>query len=156
MIRTDFEQPIKDLPSKIVPWRKIGDQEASLDKTLKEYEKTSAKLDKAAGKSKSAKAESLSVELNQLTSSLSSLSPMVYTTFQRLDEERLKALKEIAVRWGTLKGDATAREGERAEASVAGMLGWETGDEVLAVGHRLGGVSGPKSTAPSLSAASSR
>ncbi|ORY20449.1 Muniscin C-terminal mu homology domain-domain-containing protein [Naematelia encephala] len=139
MIKTDFEQPLRDLPNKIVAWRRIGDQDASLEKTLKEYEKTSAKLEKASSKTKSSKTDVLSNELNQLTQSLSSLSPMVYTTYQRLDEERLRGLKEVVVRWGTVRGDMSSRDGERAERAVAGIIGWETTDEVLAVGRRLGG-----------------
>jgi hypothetical protein len=141
-----------------LPWRRIGEQDASLDKTLKEYEKTSAKLDKASSKAKSSKADALSSELDQLTSSLSSLSPMVYTTYQKLDEERLKGLKEVIVRWGTVRADMATRDGERAERAVAGILGWETGDEVLAVGTRLGGVGGARGagSAPSISAATTR
>jgi tRNA A37 N6-isopentenylltransferase MiaA len=141
-----------------LPWRRIGEQDASLDKTLKEYEKTSAKLDKASHKAKSSKADALSSELDQLTSSLSSLSPMVYTTYQKLDEERLKGLKEVIVRWGTVRADMATRDGERAERAVAGILGWETGDEVLAVGTRLGGIGGARGagSAPSISAATTR
>ncbi|WVR03547.1 hypothetical protein IAU60_000539 [Kwoniella sp. DSM 27419] len=131
MLRTDFEQPLRDLPSKVVAWRRIHEQESSLDKNLKEYEKTSAKLEKAASKSKSSKADQLQSELNQLTSSLSSLSPMVYSTYQRLDEERLRTLKEVIVRWGTVKGDIATRDGQRAEALIATLLSWETGDEVM-------------------------
>jgi vacuolar-type H+-ATPase subunit I/STV1 len=139
-----------------VAWRRITEQDASLDKTLKEYEKTSAKLEKASGK-KSSKADTLSSELDQLTALLSSLSPMVYTTYQRLDEERLKGLKEVIVRWGTVRADISTKDGERAERSVAGVLGWEPGDEVLAVGTRLGGLGGGRAgTAPSISAASTR
>lgn len=150
MLRTDFEQPIRELPSKIIPWRRIGEQDASLDKTLKDYEKIAGKLDKASGKSKGGKAEGYQAELNQLTQSLSSLSPMVYTTYQRLDEQRLKSLKEIVVRWGTIQGDMAVRAGERAERAVGNLLGWETGDEVLAVGIRLGGGGGGASRAGSV------
>jgi septal ring factor EnvC (AmiA/AmiB activator) len=142
IIKTDFEQPLRDLPSKIVSWRRIGDQDASLEKTLKDYEKTSSKLEKASQKSKSGKTDALSNELSQLTSSLSSLSPMVYTTYQRLDEERLRTLKEILVRWGTIRADMSQRDGERAERSVAVLVSLETQDEVLAVGRKLGGSSG--------------
>ncbi len=124
---------------------------------MKEYEKTSGKLEKASGKSKSGKSDALASELNQLTSSLSSLSPMVYTTFQRLDEERLRGLKEVIVRWGTVRGDMASREGERAERAVAAIIGWETPDEVLAVGRRLGGKGGAgrSSNGPTLSSATS-
>jgi hypothetical protein len=149
LIKTDFEQPIRELPSKIVAWRRIGEQDASLDKNLKDYEKVSAKLDKAAGKAKSGKADAYQSELNQLTQSLSSLSPMVYTTYQRLDEQRLTTLKEIIVRWGTIKGDVAQRDGERAERGVGNLLGWETSDEVLAVGRKLGGSTGGGSRAGS-------
>lgn len=142
ILKTDYEQPVRDLPNKLVHWRRIGDQETSLDKTLKEYEKTAAKLDKASSKSKSSKTDALSAELDQLTQSLTSLSPMVYTTFQRLDEERLRSLKEIIVRWATARGDLATRDGERAERTVSNLLGWETQDEVLVVGRRLGGASG--------------
>lgn len=138
MLRTDFEQPIRELPSKIIAWRRIGEQDGSLDKTLKDYEKTAGKLEKA----KKGKADQYQSELNQLTQSISSLCPMVYTTYQRLDEQRLKSLKEIVVRWGTIQGDMAAREGERAERAVGNMLGWEPADEVLAVGTRLGGGAG--------------
>lgn len=148
-MKTDFEQPIRELPSKIVAWRRIGEQDASLDKNLKDYEKVSAKLDKASGKSKSGKADAYQSELNQLTQSLSSLSPMVYTTYQRLDEQRLNTLKEIIVRWGTIKGDMAQRDGERAERAVGSLLGWETADEVLAVGQKLGGGTGGGSRAGS-------
>lgn len=141
MIKTDFEQPIRDLPKKSVAWRRIADQDSSLEKTLREYEKTSSKLEKASGK-KSGKSETLSAELNQITQSLSSLSPMVYTTYQRLDEERLRGLKEVIVRWGTVRADIAGRDGERADRAVVNLVGWETGDEVLSVGRRLGGGSG--------------
>lgn len=139
LLKTDFEQPIRDLPSKIVEWRKIHDQENALDKTLKDYEKTATKLDKASSKSKSSKADVLQNEIDQITRTLSVISPEYYQTYQRLDEERLKGLKEVVVRWGTVKGDIASRDGERAERAVAGLLGWETGDEVLSVGRRLGG-----------------
>lgn len=158
LLKTDFEQPIRELPSKIVAWRRVGEQDSSLDKNLKDYEKVSAKLDKAAGK-KAGKADAYQQELNQLTQSLSSLSPMVYTTYQRLDEQRLSTLKEIVVRWGTIKGDMAVRDGERAERSVGNLLGWETGDEVMAVGQKLGGGAGggsrAGSAAPSFGAAPS-
>ncbi|WVQ80255.1 hypothetical protein IAT38_002360 [Cryptococcus sp. DSM 104549] len=139
LLRSDFEQPLRDLPSKIVAWRRITDQDTSLDKTLKEYEKTSSKLEKASSKGKSSKVEPLQQELNQITQSLSSLSPMVYTTYQKLDEERLRALKEIVVRWATIKGDMATRDGQRAEAIVGSLLSWEAGEEVLIVGKKLGG-----------------
>jgi hypothetical protein len=84
---------------------------------------------------------------------------MVYTTYQRLDEQRLSTLKEIVVRWGTIKGDMAVRDGERAERSVGNLLGWETGDEVMAVGQKLGGGAGggsrAGSAAPSFGAAPS-
>jgi predicted nucleic acid-binding Zn-ribbon protein len=162
MIRTDFETPLKEMPSKIVAWRRIGDQDSSLEKTLKDYEKTSSKLEKASGKSKSSKADGLQNELQQLTQSLSSLSPMVYTTYQRLDEERLRGLKEVLIRWGTVRGDMATRDGERAENIVTRLIGWETQDEVLAVGRKLGGgggggsARGPASIAPSISASTTR
>ncbi|KAL7418779.1 hypothetical protein Q5752_006462 [Cryptotrichosporon argae] len=155
LIRTDFEQPLRELPSKIVAWRRISDQESTLDKTLRDYEKVSAKLEKASGKKSSSKADALSSELQQLTGSLASLSPMVYTTYQKLDEDRLRAIKEIIIRWGTVRADQAARDGERADRSVAALIAWETADEVAAVGRRLGG-SGASgrggSAAPSLSA----
>lgn len=150
LIRTDFEQPIKELPNKIVQWRRIGEQDASLDKTLKEYEKTAGKLDKASSKAKSSKADALQTELDQLSSSLASLSPMVYTTYQRLDEARLAGLKEVIVRWGTVRADMATRDGERAERVVATLLGWEAGEEVMNVGRRLGGnAGGGRNPAPS-------
>jgi len=139
LLRTDFEQPIRDLPSKVSEWRKIHDQEAALDKTLKDYEKTATKLDKASSKAKSSKADVLQNEIDQITRTLSVISPEYYKSYQRLDEERLKGLKEVIVRWGTVKGDIASRDGERAERAVAGLLGWETGDEVLSVGRKLGG-----------------
>ncbi|OCF36197.1 hypothetical protein I316_02070 [Kwoniella heveanensis BCC8398] len=150
MLRTDFEQPLREMPSKVIAWRRVNEQETSLDKTLKDYEKTSSKLEKAAQKSKSSKAEQLQHELNQITSSLSSLSPMVYTTFQRLDEERLGTLKEVIVRWGTVKGDIATRDGQRAESIIAALLSWETDEEVLNVGRKLGSIggSGPRLSVP--------
>ena len=138
IIRTDFEQPIRDLPNQIVPWKRIGDQDASLEKALKDYEKVAAKLDKAQSKgNKAGKSDSLSAELSQITSNLSSLSPMVYTTYQRLDEERLRSLKEVVVRWATARSDMAQRAGERAEQAVGVLISWETPDEVTAVGRRL-------------------
>ena len=150
MIRTDFEQPLRDVPNKIIAWRRIGEQDASLEKTLKEYEKTSVKLEKASSRSKSNKTEALSSELNQLTSSLSSLSPMVYTTYQRLDEERLRILKEVVVRWSTVRADMAQKNGERAERSVATLISWETSDEVLAIGRKLGSLGGAKGGTPNI------
>lgn len=155
-MKAGYEQPIRELPTKLVHWRRIGDQESSLDKTLKDYEKTAAKLEKASTKSKSTKADALSGELDQLTQALGSLSPMVYTTFQKLDEERLRVLKEVIVRWATANGDLASRDGERAERVVTGLLGWETQDEVLAVARRLGGGSGPVRGSSINSAAPSR
>lgn len=137
------------MPNKIVAWRRINDQEASLDKMLKEYEKTSGKLQKA----KAGKTGSIQAELDQSTAQIASLSPLVYTTFQRLDEERLKSLKEVIVRWGTIRGDMAGRDGERAERATGNMLAWETGDEVLGIGRKIGGVSGSNGAsapAPSL------
>ncbi|WVW81891.1 hypothetical protein I302_103890 [Kwoniella bestiolae CBS 10118] len=148
MIRTDFEQPLRDLPSKVIAWRRISEQDSSLDKTLKDYEKVAGKLEKAQSKSKSSKADQLHQELNQLTSQLSSLSPMVYTTYQRLDEERLRTLKEVIVRWGTVKGDIATRDGQRAEGIIANLLSWETSEEVLSVGRKLGNIGGNGATAP--------
>ena len=150
------------MPNKIVAWRRIGDQDASLEKTLKDYEKTSAKLEKASTKAKSSKTDVLASELNSITSSLASLSPMMYTTYQRLDEERLRSLKEIIVRWGTVRADIAQRDSERAERAVALLISWETQDEVLAVGRKLGGGGGGGGvarssnavTAPSLSSVS--
>jgi hypothetical protein len=145
-LKADFEQPIRELPTKLTHWRRIGDQDSSLDKTLKDYEKIAGKLDKASTKQKSSKADALSGELDQITQSLSSLTPMVYTTFQKLDEERLRVLKEVIVRWATARGDLASRDGDRAEQTVSSLLGWETQDEVLAVGRRLGGGGGPTQT----------
>jgi hypothetical protein len=139
LLRSDFEQPLRELPTKIVAWRRISEQDAQLDRTLKDYEKVSAKLDKASQKSKSSKTQAFQGELDQLTSSLASLSPMVYTTYQRLDEARLSGLKEVVIRWGTIRGDMATRDGERAERVVASLLGWEAGEEVLAVGRKIGG-----------------
>ena len=138
IIKTDYEQPVRDLPNKIVAWRRVGDQDASLEKSLKDYEKTSGKLDKA----KKGKSDALASELNQITSNLSSLSPMVYTTYQRLDEERLRGLKEIMVRWGTTLADVAQRDAERAERAVAKTVSWETPDEVTAAGNRIAAQSG--------------
>lgn len=137
ILKSDFEQPVRDLPNKMAAWRRIGDQESSLERALKDYEKVSIKLDKAASKSKSSKAEQLQHELSQLTSQLNQLTPATYSTFQRLDEDRLRALKEVVVRWATLRGDMATKAGERAEAAVASVLGWEPADEVVAVGNRL-------------------
>lgn len=137
ILKSDFEQPVRDLPNKMTAWRRIGDQESSLERTLKDYEKVSIKLDKAASKSKSSKAEQLQHELSQLTSQLNQLTPATYSTFQRLDEERLRALKEVVVRWATLRGDMATKAGERAETAVASVLGWEPTDEVISVGNRL-------------------
>ena len=138
MIRTDFETPLRELPNKITSWRRIGDQDASLDRTLKEYEKASSKREKAEAKSKGGKADLLQQEVNQLSSQLMSLSPMVYSTYQKLDEDRLRALKETVVRFGTVRGDMATRDGERADSGMAAMLGWEPSDEVRLVGRRLG------------------
>ena len=71
---------------------------------------------------------------------------MVYTTYQRLDEQRLAGLKEIIVRWGTVRGDMATRDGERAESTIASLLGWEPAEEVLDVGRRLGGGRVPSTT----------
>lgn len=130
------------MPNKMPAWRRIGDQESSLERTLKDYEKVSIKLDKASSKSKSTKADQLQHELNQITSQLNQLTPATYSTFQRLDEERLRALKEVVVRWATLRGDMATKAGERAEAAVASILGWEPVDEVVAVGNRLSRANG--------------
>jgi hypothetical protein len=142
MLKSDFEQPIRELPNKIPEWRKIHDQENALDKTLKDYEKTATKLDKASSKSKSSKADVLQNEIDQITRTLSIISPDYYKTYQRLEEERLKGLKEVIVRFGTVKGDIARRAAQRAESNVAGLLGWETSDEVLSVGRKLGGGGG--------------
>jgi len=142
MLRSDFENPVRELPNKIPEWRKIHDQENALDKTLKDYEKTAAKLDKASSKSKSSKADVLQNEIDQITRTLSIISPDYYKTYQRLEEERLGALKEVIVRFGTVKGDIASRAAQRAESNVAGLLGWETSDEVLSVGRKLGGGGG--------------
>jgi uncharacterized protein YdcH (DUF465 family) len=93
MLKSDFEQPIRELPNKIPEWRKIHDQENALDKTLKDYEKTATKLDKASSKSKSSKADVLQNEIDQITRTLSIISPDYYKTYQRLEEERLTGLK---------------------------------------------------------------
>ena len=138
IVHTDFEQPIRDIPTKSVAWRRIGEQDAALEKALKDYEKTAAKLDKAQTKgSRSGKADGLASELNQITSNLSSLSPMVYTTYQRLDEDRLRALKEVLVRWGTARADMAQRDAERAERAVAVMISWEAPEEVTRAGQQL-------------------
>lgn len=155
VLRTDFEQPIREIPTKVVAWRRIGDQDANLDKTLKDYEKVSAKLEKASSKSKSNKVDALQSDLNNITQALSSLSPMVYTTYQRLDEERLRALKEIIVRWATVKGDMASRDGQRAEAVISHLLQWETSDEVMNVGRKLGGAGGARVPERSASVATS-
>lgn len=137
ILKSDFEQPVRDLPNKMTAWRRIGDQESSMERALKDYEKVSIKLDKASSKSKSSKAEQLQHELSQLTAQLNQLTPATYSTFQRLDEERLRALKEVIVRWATLRGDMATKSGERAESAVAAVLSWEPTDEVIAVGNRL-------------------
>nr|KIR87916.1 hypothetical protein I308_01949 [Cryptococcus tetragattii IND107] len=155
VLRTDFEQPIREIPTKVVAWRRIGDQDANLDKTLKDYEKVSAKLEKASSKAKSNKVDGLQSDLNNITQALSSLSPMVYTTYQRLDEERLRALKEIIVRWATVKGDMASRDGQRAEAIISHLLQWETSDEVMNVGRKLGGAGGARVPERSASVATS-
>ncbi|OXC65369.1 hypothetical protein AYX13_05499, partial [Cryptococcus neoformans] len=156
MLRTDFEQPIREIPTKVVAWRRIGDQDSNLDKTLRDYEKVSAKLEKASSKSsKSAKADALRSDIQNITQALSSLSPMVYTTYQRLDEERLRALKEIIVRWATVKGDMASRDGQRAETIVSHLLQWETGDEVMNVGRKLGAIGGGRVPERSASVATS-
>jgi hypothetical protein len=142
MLKSDFEHPVRELPNKIPEWRKIHDQENALDKTLKDYEKTATKLDKASSKSKSSKADVLQNEIDQITRTLSIISPDYYKTYQRLEEERLKGLKEVIVRFGTVKGDIASRAAQRAESNVAGLLGWETSDEVLSVGRKLGGGGG--------------
>lgn len=151
LLRSDFEQPIRELPSKIPAWRKIHDQEAALEKTLKDYEKTANKLDKASSKSKSSKADALQSEIDQITRTLSTISPDYYRTYQKLDEERLKGLKEVLVRWGTVRGDMAGKAGERAEQTVAALLGWETNDEVLAMGNKLGGGAAGQNRFPTLS-----
>lgn len=117
---------------------------------LKDYEKVAGKLEKT---SKSKKADQLQAELDQITASLASLSPMVYTTYQRLDEQRLASLKEIIVRWGTVRGDMATRDGERAGSTIASLLEWEPTDELLETGRKLGGGrsgSVAPSTAPSV------
>jgi len=150
MLKSDFEHPVRELPNKIPEWRKIHDQENALDKTLKDYEKTAAKLDKASSKSKSSKADVLQNEIDQITRTLSIISPDYYKTYQRLEEERLKGLKEVIVRFGTVKGDIASRAAQRAESNVAGLLGWETSDEVLSVGRKLGGGGGGGNRFPTL------
>lgn len=57
------------------------------------------------------------------------------------------------MRWGTVRGDMAGRDGQGAEKTVAGLLGWETGDELLAVGRRLGGNAPGQNRFPTLSAA---
>lgn len=157
ILKSDFEQPVRDLPNKMAAWRRIGDQEASLERALKDYEKVSIKLDKATSKSKSSKAGQLQHELSQLTSQLNHWTPETYSTFQRLDEERLRALKEVVVRWATLRGDMATKSGEHAERAVASVLGWEPTDEVVAVGNRLSRAHGGTEvrTSPSASSAPS-
>ncbi|WOO84703.1 SH3-containing GRB2-like protein 3-interacting protein 1 [Vanrija pseudolonga] len=149
-LKSDFEQPVRDLPNKIEPWRHIGDLESSLDRTLKDQEKVHAKYEKAATKGKSAKTEQLSSELSDLGNSIKSLSPRAWITFQRLDEERLRALKEVVVRFATVRSDAANKEGERAASTLSNLLGWETSDEVITIGHRLG-AGGSGSARPSAS-----
>ncbi|KAL1407067.1 hypothetical protein Q8F55_006480 [Vanrija albida] len=141
-LKSDFEQPVRELPNKIVPWRRIGEQESSLDRALKDQEKVHAKYEKAANKANSAKAEQLASELSQLDGTIRSQSPKVWTTFQRLDEERLRALKEVVVRFATVRSDAANKEGERAASTLSSLLGWETSDEVITIGHRLGASGG--------------
>lgn len=62
--------------------------------------------------------------------------------FQRLDEERLRSLKEVVVRWATSRADVATKDGQRAEASLTKLLSWETKDDVTSVGHRLASASG--------------
>ncbi|EIW68045.1 hypothetical protein TREMEDRAFT_69537 [Tremella mesenterica DSM 1558] len=156
LLKTDFETPLREMPQKIVAWRRITEQDLSLDRTLKEYEKVSQKRDKAEAKARGGKAELLQQEVNQLSSQLVSLSPLVYTTYQKLDEERLRTLKEIIVRFCTLRGDMSARDGERADTAIASLLGWETQDEVRLVGQRLGSMGvGQGSRGPLMSSVSS-
>lgn len=128
-----------------MPWRRIHDQESSLDRALKEHDKVSTKLDKAMGK-KSNKANELQAELVQVDSSIASLTPMVYSTFQRLDEERLRGLKEACVRWATARADMASRDGARAEQAAARILSWEPQDEVVAVGLQMAQAAGGRSS----------
>ena len=153
-LRTDFEQPVRDLPNKVTAWRRIGDQESTLDRMLKDYEKTAAKLEKAASKkSGKNKAEQFQSELNQISSQLASQTPTCWKTFQRLDEERLRALKEVLVRWSTARADTATRDGQRAEAGLAELLSWECQDEVIAVGNRISTTSGGRGMSVSQSQA---
>ena len=59
------------------------------------------------------------------------------TTYQRLDEDRLRALKEVLVRWGTARADMAQRDAERAERAVAVMISWEAPEEVTRAGQQL-------------------
>lgn len=79
--------------------------------------------------------------------------PVVFTTYQRLDEERLRGLKEVCVRWATARGDMAARDGQRAEQTAAQLLSWEPQDEVVAVGVRMGSQAGGRGSSRSRDAA---
>jgi hypothetical protein len=47
-----------------------------------------------------------------------------------------------------VRGDMAGRDGERADGGIAKLIGWETSDEVLAVGRRLGGGGGGRGGYP--------
>jgi hypothetical protein len=138
-LKSDFEQPIRDMPNRVPSWRQIHEQESSLDRTLKEAEKVQAKLDKAGGK-RTPKTDALQSELNGFHTTLNSLAPKTYKTFQCLDEDRLRVLKEVVVRWATTRADLATKDGQRAESSLTKLLSWETNDDVIAVGNSLAGV----------------
>ncbi|CAK9779694.1 hypothetical protein CC85DRAFT_285156 [Cutaneotrichosporon oleaginosum] len=140
-LKSDFEGPVRDLPNKILPWRSIHDKEANIDRLLKDNEKVNAKLQKALSKN-SNKVGDLEADLSTSTHQISMQMPVLFCAYQRLDEERLRGLKEVVVRWATARGDMAARDGQRAEQTAAQLLSWEPQDEVVAIGVRLGSQAG--------------
>ncbi|GMK56722.1 hypothetical protein CspeluHIS016_0305620 [Cutaneotrichosporon spelunceum] len=140
-LRSDFEGPIRDLPNKVLPWRSINEKENSLDRLLKDHEKLNTKLQKAQSKN-SNKAQEIEADLNAASQHISTQMPALFSAYQRLDEGRLRSLKEVVVRWATVRGDMAASDGQRAQQTAAQLLSWEPADEVVAVGIRLGSQAG--------------
>ncbi|BEJ10941.1 hypothetical protein CspHIS471_0103630 [Cutaneotrichosporon sp. HIS471] len=140
-LKSDFEGPTRDLPNKVLPWRSINEKESSLDRLMKDHDKINTKLQKALSKN-SGKAGELDADLNATNHQISTQLPALFTAYQRLDEDRLRSLKEVVVRWATARGDMAASDGQRAQQTAAQLLSWEPADEVVAVGIRLGSQAG--------------
>ena len=108
---------------------------------MKSWESAQTKLQKASKKG-GAKQQQAQADVEDLQSSLASLSPLVFTTYQKVDETRLAALKETAVRYGTTLAEITAKKGERAERQVGQLLTWDTRAECESVALSLAGTGG--------------